>query len=114
MLKVITARGCPQGGVLLPLLWNLVVDALLKELNEVGYFTIGFAGDIAVIVKGKFPKTVFEVLQVALKKIEAWSNRNRLSVNPNKTVVVPFTRMRSIGNLKEPTLLVRGYLLFTS
>jgi retron-type reverse transcriptase len=27
-------RGCPQGGVLSPLLWNLVVDRLLTGTNE--------------------------------------------------------------------------------
>ncbi|KAJ4437142.1 hypothetical protein ANN_17277 [Periplaneta americana] len=108
-LKVTTARGYPQGGVLSPLLWNLVVDAFLRELNGAGYFIIGFADDIAVIVKGKFPNTVFEVLQVALKKIENWCNRNRLSVNPNKTVVVPFTRMRSMGNFSNRLFLEREY-----
>ena len=30
-------RGCPQGGVLSPLLWCLVVDELLTRLNGRGY-----------------------------------------------------------------------------
>ncbi|KAJ4450580.1 hypothetical protein ANN_28740 [Periplaneta americana] len=96
--------GLPTGGVLLPLLWDLVVDALFRELNEAGYLAIGYADDIAVIVKGKFPTTVIDMLQVALKNIENWCNRTKLSVNPNKTVLVPFTRMRSVGNLRKPTL----------
>ncbi len=40
-LTVRTTRGSPQGGVLSPLLWNLVVDGLLRELDESGVFVQG-------------------------------------------------------------------------
>jgi hypothetical protein len=60
------ARGCPQGGVLSPLLWSLVVDKLIEGLNENGYNTLGYADDIAILVSGKFPYTVSELLQEAL------------------------------------------------
>lgn len=93
-LGVTTARGCPQGGVLSPLLWNLVVDTLLCALNGNGYFSVGFADDIAIIIRGKFPLIVSQVLQMALEKVEAWCKRNKLTVNPSKSVVVPFTRRR--------------------
>jgi hypothetical protein len=46
-LRAATDRGCPQGGVLSPLLWSLVVDDLLWELNSNGYYTVGYADDIA-------------------------------------------------------------------
>ena len=29
-----TTRGCPQGGVLSPILWSLVVNSLITELNK--------------------------------------------------------------------------------
>jgi hypothetical protein len=44
-LRASVARGCPQGGVLSPLLWSLVVDDILWELNSNGYNTIGYADD---------------------------------------------------------------------
>lgn len=34
------AKGCPQGGVLSPLLWNLVVDDLIRTFNNQGLFTL--------------------------------------------------------------------------
>jgi len=46
--------GCPQGGVLSPLLWNLVVDRLLTITNDLGFSTFGYADDIVIIVQGKF------------------------------------------------------------
>jgi hypothetical protein len=35
------ARGCPQGGILLPLLWSLVVDELIGGPNGNAYFYTG-------------------------------------------------------------------------
>ena len=69
-MRVASVRGCPQGGVLSLLLWNLTVDKLLWDLNEVRYYSIGFVDDIAIIIRDKFPSTVFEVLQNALKRLE--------------------------------------------
>ena len=34
VIQIQTTRGCPQGGVLSPLLWSLVVDELLNELDN--------------------------------------------------------------------------------
>jgi hypothetical protein len=39
------------------------VQELLWVLNEAGYYSIGFADDIAIII-GKFLSTVSEVLQM--------------------------------------------------
>jgi hypothetical protein len=57
-LGVAAVRGCPQGGVLSPLLWSLVVDDLLWELNYRGYYTVEYADDIAILINGKFPHCV--------------------------------------------------------
>jgi len=68
----LTARvigGCPQGGVLSPLLWNLVVDRLLAVTNDIGFSTFGYADDIVIIVQGKFVNTVREFMQEALSLV---------------------------------------------
>jgi Reverse transcriptase (RNA-dependent DNA polymerase). len=71
------------------------VDELLWDLNEAVYYSIGFADDIASIIRGKFPSSVSEILQNALNRLENWCNRTKLSVNSNKTTIVPFTRLRN-------------------
>jgi hypothetical protein len=93
------SRGCPQEGVLSPLLWSLVVDDLIWQFNSNGYYTVGYADDIAILFNGKFPLTVSEVLQTALHTVQQWCERTNLSINPNKTVIIPFTR-----RLKTPIL----------
>ena len=66
-MQVASVRGCQQGGVLPPLLWNLTVDEMLWYLNEAGYYAIGFADNTAIIIRGKYPSTLSEVPENALK-----------------------------------------------
>ena len=98
------SKGCPQGGVLSPLLWNLVVDSLLRRLNDKGFRTIGYADDITVLISGKFEGVLCNIMQTALRIIETWCTENALSANPAKTELVLFTRKRKLGNLRLPTL----------
>jgi hypothetical protein len=61
--------GCPQGGVLSPLLWNPVLDRLLVATNDLRFSTFGYADDIGIIVQGKFAYTVRELMQGALNMV---------------------------------------------
>jgi hypothetical protein len=87
---------CPQGGVLLPLLWCVVVNDLLTRLSGGGVFIQGYADDICLLAVGKFPNTVSGLMQWVLSTIEIWCNEVRLSVNPDKTGLVAFTRKRKL------------------
>lgn len=92
------ARGCPQGGVLSPLLWSIVIDDLLNLLNGQKFFTIGYADDIAIIIRGKskFLPSISEVMRGALLLTMAWCTSHQLSVNPAKTTLILFHRFRTI------------------
>jgi hypothetical protein len=84
---------------------SLVVDDLLWGLDNNGYYTVEYADDIAILINRKFPHTVSEVLQRALGTVQQWCERTKLSINPNKTVVIPFARKRNIKGLREPIFL---------
>lgn len=103
-LDVRVTRGCPQGGVLSPLLWSIVVDCLINELNSADLYTQGYADDLVISIVGKCPDTVSSLMQNALRKVERWCVQFRLSVNASKTVIVPFTRRRILDKLWPPTL----------
>ncbi|XP_058791044.1 uncharacterized protein LOC131664172 [Phymastichus coffea] len=85
-------QGCPQGGVLSPLLWILVVDELIQILDEDGVVTEGYADDFVILVSGKYEEVLPDLLEQALKKVQRWCEANSLAVNPNKTEIVVFTR----------------------
>ena len=57
------AKGCLQGGSLLPLLWSLVVDKLMRRLGDNGFYTVGYADAIAILISRKFLTTVSELHQ---------------------------------------------------
>lgn len=44
----------------------------------------------------KCDTTLVSAMQIALDKVVAWCDRTGLTVNPDKTVIVPFTRRRRL------------------
>jgi Reverse transcriptase (RNA-dependent DNA polymerase). len=50
-----TDQGCPQGGVLTPILWWLVVNDLLLDLQKEGFQVYGYADD-SHISRGELPQ----------------------------------------------------------
>lgn len=102
--RCLVTKGCPQGGVLSPLLWVLVANELLESLNKDGIYTIGYADDLAIMISGLFESTLCEKMQKALRVVEEWCHRHSLSVNPNKTELVLFTRKTKMPKLELPRL----------
>ena len=91
------SRGCPQGGVLSPLLWSIVVDDLLTSLSNNGFDSQGYADDLVIIIKGKHEEVISNLMQNALNLIWDWCTDSGLSINPSKTVIVPFTRRKKVA-----------------
>ena len=104
-LRFVISRGCPQGGVLSPLLWCLVVNDLITRLSGSGVFIQGYADDIRCqLAVGKFPNTVSGLMQWALLTVEIWCKEVGLSVNPDKTGLIAFTRKKKLQGFFEPQL----------
>jgi hypothetical protein len=92
------------GGVVSPLLWNLVIDGLIENLNNAGYYTQGYANDLAILILGTEFNTTMDLMQGALKIVKDWCNVEGLRVNPRKTALIPFTYKRKDRNITTPTL----------
>jgi predicted AAA+ superfamily ATPase len=80
---------CPQGGVLSPLIWNMLVDQLLRRLNEAHIWAQRFADEVAILVNGL--NTVWDLIQTAMNIVQNWCREKGLSVNVHKTTTVLFT-----------------------
>jgi hypothetical protein len=91
--------GCPQGRVLSPLLWNLVVDRLLVATNDLCFGTVGYTDDIVIRVQGKFAHSVREIMQGALNVVDKWAVNDILNISSHKTAIVPTTNSRNIEDL---------------
>ena len=81
----------------------MVVDSLLIRLNNNGFNTLGYADDLVVTIRGTHDQTLSQLMQKALNCINQWCLGEGLQINPNKTIIVPFTKRRKI-NLKAPSL----------
>jgi hypothetical protein len=79
-----------------------MVDDLLARLSDSGVFLQGYADDLCVLAVGKFPNTVSGLMQWALSTVETWCDEVGLSVNPDKTGLVAFTRKRKLQGFFEP------------
>jgi ribonuclease HI len=88
-------RGCPQGGVLSPLLWNLVVDEVLRKLNASlpQVYSQGFADDLLSLPRGIDLGVVTEHAQRAINVVERWCRGVDLAVN-EKLAIILFTNKR--------------------
>jgi hypothetical protein len=88
---------------IISLLWNLVVDRLLVETNDLGFSTFGYA-NIVIIVQGKFAHSVREIIQSALDVVVKCAAKEGLNISPHKTTTVPFTNRRKVEDLGLLTL----------
>jgi Retron-type reverse transcriptase len=87
-----TPEGMPQGGPLSPLLSNLVLDALDKELELRGHRFVRYADDFVVLVKSeRAAHRVFESLCHFVEK------RLGLEVNREKSAVRPAKELSYLG-----------------
>lgn len=98
------SRGTPQGGVLSPLLWTLTLNGFLQRMEKLGIKVVAYADDIAIMVSGKFPGTLSDVIQGALNELEHWCNKCGLGINPAKTELVLFTRKHKIPSFRLPNI----------
>jgi hypothetical protein len=89
-------RGCPQGSVSGPTLWNIIISDLIALLfNAPNLKIVVFADDILVMMQGPSLPTIFKTLQTTLQTIEDWCKEHKLQISKDKSALMPmFTRNR--------------------
>ena len=88
-------KGCPQGGVLSPVLWNMVVDNLLnKRANEIPGYLQAFADDCAILVERNNLAVIHGRTQKSINSINRWCKNNGLNISSLKTKIIMFTWRR--------------------
>ena len=85
-------RGTPQGGVLSPVIWNLVFEDFLALFEQRRVTANGFADDGALMILGENPHVMMMHMQLAVNRALEWGKSCELNFSPEKTVVVLFTR----------------------
>ena len=63
-------QGLPAGGVPSPTLLNMVVDALQRRSNDKGFYSLGFADDFMILLRGAHLDTLMGLTSSALHIVE--------------------------------------------
>jgi len=82
-----TKKGTPQGGVISPLLANIVLDVLDKELASAGYIFVRYADDFLVLAKST--SAIEKAYDLVRDVIE---DKLQLQLSLEKTEITSFTK----------------------
>ncbi|XP_061729235.1 uncharacterized protein LOC133534169 [Cydia pomonella] len=86
-----TSKGCVQGSIGGPLLWNLLLDPLLKQLHNSGVYCQAFADDVVMVFDGESAADIERQANGALERVKAWGIDNKLKFAPHKTCAMVVT-----------------------
>lgn len=87
-----TTKGCIQGSTCGPIMWNVLLDPLLQEMERSAVHTQAFADDILLVATGETAREVESKMSHALDTIANWGCRSRLKFAANKTQAVLLTK----------------------
>ena len=87
-----TPKGVPQGGPLSPLLANIVLDDLDKELEMRGHRFVRYADDFIILVKSQ---RAGERVMISIRRF--LERKLKLKVNEKKSCVAPTDQINFLG-----------------
>ena len=93
-MTVQLSKGCPQGGVLSPTLFTMVVDKLLRRLSGGPAYIQAYADDLVCVIQGFDANVIRDIAQQTLVSVSDWCSETGLRLSPAKTDAVMFTWKR--------------------
>ena len=79
-------RGYPQGSVLGPKLWKLIMDTLLSKLTQLeNTHPIAYAYNLAILIAGKSRAELERRRATAIEAVQRWASVNKLVASKEKT-----------------------------
>jgi hypothetical protein len=98
--------GCPQGGVLSPFLWIVLIDDILRLSFPFPYMIGAFADDLTTSSTHLSPTQAVSNLQIVCDTVNQKLRDIKLNLNAQKTVFMIFSKRRI--KLPKLTLTVNG------
>uniref|UniRef100_A0A3B5Q0T1 Reverse transcriptase domain-containing protein n=1 Tax=Xiphophorus maculatus TaxID=8083 RepID=A0A3B5Q0T1_XIPMA len=97
--KFFVENGTPQGSIVSPLFFSIVINDMFDNLESGMGFSL-FADDGAIWKRGKNLKFIVKKIQEAISIIEDWSFKWGFKISIDKTKTLFFTRKKASENLK--------------
>ena len=99
-------RGCPQGSVSGPALWNMLMNKLLLTLERAGIFDTAFADDLFVVIESDSRAELERLGEEALRIVGCWGQRVHVSVSEQKTECILLKGSLSVA--RPPCIKMNG------
>ena len=87
-----TTKGCIQGSTCGPLLWNIQLNPLLLDADNLRAHVQAFADDILILAEGKDAGEVERVANEALERVSMWGRKAKMKFAAHKTQAILVTR----------------------
>lgn len=94
------SKGVPQGSMISPLLFSIFINDACNIKFGNSFKLCVYADDTAIFCRGKSCSLVQKELQLALNKILAWIDDNRLTLNVKKTKCMLIGTQSKVKNKK--------------
>ena len=88
----VTNKGCVQGSISGPTLWNLLLDPLLDDIEAQGVYCQAFADDIVLVISADSGTQISRTADQILSRVYEWGIDNRLKFAPHKTFAMLVTK----------------------
>ena len=98
-------QGVPQGTTLGPLLFNLYVNDLTRQITEDARI-IQYADDCLLFCSHQDPGIALQCLQTNILKLESYFKSHRPNLNGSKTEFITFSRKHDKRQLDSETVVV--------
>lgn len=111
-------KGCPQGGILSPLLWNITLNSLLLDSRLDKDFLQAFADDLCILIQGTdLNMTMRNIASKYIAIIDKWCSKNGVKISTLKTQTIVFSNINKKYNFKpiqtkEGNLKVESYVKY--
>ena len=90
-------KSTPQGGSLSPFLWNIIIDPLIKIIEDKGIKASVFADDVAILVSGISWDEIARKSNKILQTIDKWASNNALNFNSEKSEFIQYSWTKGEG-----------------
>lgn len=102
----VLSKGCPQGSICGPIFWDIIMEKLLKRLNDNTNIkaAIAYADDLQIIVEANSRAQIEIRAKEAITDIENWCKIHKMKIAAQKTTMA----LMKGSLIRNPTIKLEG------
>jgi len=107
-ILTLLSLGCPQGSVLSPFLWNILIEAIFGIRFPFECAVIAYADDLVLVAWNRDTSVAVSNLQAMCDALVQWGISVKLKFNARKSALIIFFKKR---NLPDLSISINGFTI---